>query len=129
MSETTLGLLVLRTSRLEAMLAFYLAIGLSFVEEKHGNGLVHYAAQVGTTVIEFYPAAPQESQDQHGSGATLLGFTVDDLERSLAALMQKNVAMISEPKSTSWGFPATVQDPDGRLLALTQLPEEEEEEW
>ena len=44
MTELTLGLLVLRSSCMEAALTFYRALGLSFVEEKHGSGPVHYSS-------------------------------------------------------------------------------------
>jgi hypothetical protein len=55
MKAASLSLLVLRSSRLEAMRTFYEALGLTFVEEKHGAGPVHYSAQLGSTVLEIYP--------------------------------------------------------------------------
>jgi catechol-2,3-dioxygenase len=48
--QVRLGLIVLRTARLEHCLAFYRIIGLEFVEEQHGKGPIHYAASLGNTV-------------------------------------------------------------------------------
>ena len=61
MTNPSLSLLVVRSSRLEASLAFYRALGLSFVEEQHGSGPIHYSTRLGDTVLEIYPgesAAP-----------------------------------------------------------------------
>ena len=48
MPETTLSLMVLRTDNIEAVLAFYQAIGLQFQQEQHGSGPIHYSCEIGT---------------------------------------------------------------------------------
>ncbi len=120
MAVPTLGLLVLRTSRMEESLAFYRAIGLSFVEEKHGSGPVHYSCEVGTTVIEIYPGAAQELQDYRGSGATLLGFNVVSLNAVLEAMKLLAAPVLTAPKRSAWGQRAVVQDPDRRAVELCE---------
>lgn len=67
-----LSLLVLYTEHLEECRAFYSTLGLSFAEEKHGDGPEHYAAVLADgTVIELYPvlSAP--------TGPVRLGLEVD----------------------------------------------------
>ncbi|MDA2805002.1 VOC family protein [Nocardiopsis suaedae] len=67
-----LSLLVLYTERLEDCRAFYSALGLSFAEEKHGDGPEHHAAVLDDgTVVELYPvlSAP--------TGPARLGLEVD----------------------------------------------------
>jgi hypothetical protein len=63
MNEPELGLLVLRTSHMAGMLDFYRAMGLTFAEERHGSGPVHYSSRIGATVLEIYLAADQEPRD------------------------------------------------------------------
>ena len=39
----SMSLIVLRTGTIDAMLAFYHALGLVFVQEQHGTGAIHYS--------------------------------------------------------------------------------------
>jgi predicted enzyme related to lactoylglutathione lyase len=120
MTEITLGLLVLRSSDMDAALTFYRAIGLAFVEEQHGSGPVHYSCILGATVIEIYPGSAQEPLDLGGSGATMLGFNVASLDAVLDALKQIGAPILTTPKVSAWGRRAVVHDPDGRAVELNE---------
>lgn len=48
-------ILVLYRKDIEETKAFFEAMGLSFVKEKHGIGPEHYACQKGDFVLEIYP--------------------------------------------------------------------------
>lgn len=113
-ASAALMLLVLKTPRLEAVRGFYEAIGLCFVEEKHGNGPVHYAGRVGETVIEVYPLVGDSAAD-----TIRLGFAVGDLGKVVAALKVIGIE-VTEPKKTEWGLRTVVHDPDGRAVELYQ---------
>jgi hypothetical protein len=56
MNNPALALMVLRTSQMETTLAFYRALGFSFVQERHGSGPVHYSTQLGSSVLEIFPS-------------------------------------------------------------------------
>jgi hypothetical protein len=45
MNAAKLNLLVLKTRQLDRLRAFYAALGLSFAEERHGEGPLHLAAR------------------------------------------------------------------------------------
>jgi len=47
--------MVIRTSNLERLRAFYSTLGLELVEEKHGTGPLHYSCSMDETVMEIYP--------------------------------------------------------------------------
>lgn len=47
--------LVLRTSHMAATVEFFSRLGLTFVEEQHGEGPVHYACEKDGVVLEIYP--------------------------------------------------------------------------
>ena len=47
--------LVIKTMDPKNMVKFLRGFGLKFAKEKHGDGPVHYACQIGTRVLEVYP--------------------------------------------------------------------------
>jgi lactoylglutathione lyase len=118
----SLRLLVLKSAKTEAVLAFYTAIGLSFKQEQHGTGPKHHSAQIGATVFELYPLGGKDVADP----TPRLGFAVDDLGKTLENLSALNGAIIREPEATAWGRRAVVHDPDGRSVELYERTTKEE---
>ncbi len=117
----SLCLLVLKSDQTDAMLAFYGAIGLSFTQEQHGSGPVHYSAQTGSTVFELYPLGSKDVADN----STRLGFAVENLEKTLTDLKALNCLASKEPESTTWGRRAVVRDPDDRHIELYEQKKRE----
>ncbi|EEF61288.1 VOC family protein [Pedosphaera parvula] len=116
----TLALLVLRTATMEATLTFYKALGLHFTEEKHGTGPLHYSSVVGDLVFEIYPGEPGSAPERKTGGATMLGFTVDQLDATLALLNAIKPDSQLVPKESPWGRRAVAVDPDGRAVEITE---------
>lgn len=114
MSDVKLNLIVLKTHHLDRLKEFYSALGLSFVEEQHGDGPLHLSARVSEVVLELYPL-PGDAGPADAS--TRLGFAVPDLDAVLARL---GVAVVSGPQETEWGRRAVVHDPDGRKVELVE---------
>ncbi|MBL1100268.1 glyoxalase/bleomycin resistance/dioxygenase family protein [Streptomyces coffeae] len=78
--------------------AFCTDLGLSFVQEQHGDGPVHYAATLpDRTVMELYPATAKRP-----ASSLRLGFTLDGRTLSPRLAPGRHV----------------VQDPDGRSVEL-----------
>src|SRR5437762_2478617 len=98
--HTSLRLLVLRSKQIDRLRDFFLALGVSLAAERHGNGPLHYAGDLGGVVLELYPLAPDAPSDHH---PLRLGFTVDDLAATLHTLETLDAAVISEPRKTEWG--------------------------
>ncbi|MDJ0735164.1 MAG: VOC family protein [Nostocaceae cyanobacterium] len=113
--QPLLSLVVLRSNEVESAVSFYQTLGLSFVEEKHGNGLKHYACTFESIVLEIYPVVNGASTD-----TTRLGFRVKDLDRIVAKLENIGVVVLKYPKLGTWEYRAVVQDPDGRTIELTE---------
>lgn len=88
-------LIVIYTDRLDACRAFYSGLGLIFERERHGAGPAHFAATLGSTVFELYPAG-----DQPPTGRLRLGLTLP-----------------AGPGRAPGHH--TLTDPDGRTVALT----------
>ncbi len=120
MEPIALSLLVLRTATIGAMLSFYQALGMTFTQEQHGSGPVHYSSAIGELVIEIYPGEAGQAPDRKQGGATMTGFRVTDLDGVLSRLHALGVEPASPPKASEWGRRAVVLDPDGRVVELSQ---------
>ncbi len=109
MCESALKLIVLKTNDVEALRAFYSRIGFRFVEERHGNGPLHFSSPLGEEVLEIYPLPSGTEADT----TTRLGFSVTGIA-AVADLGE----VVSVAKQTEWGVRAIVRDPDGRTVEL-----------
>jgi hypothetical protein len=121
-SETSLSLLVLRTTRVVACLEFYRSLGLAWVEEKHGGGPAHYSSSSNGIIIEIYPET-QNGMTELGAERTIrLGFTVESLVATLRSLETVGARVLRLPAITRWGCVAVVLDPDGREVEINEPP-------
>ncbi|MGF1578514.1 MAG: VOC family protein [Gemmataceae bacterium] len=112
MTVPSLRLLVMYTSRLPEVLAFYERLGLEFVPEQHGKGPVHYSANLNEFVLELYPAQAANPECK----LVRLGFSVENLDNVVRLL--DTTETLSEPTRSSRGHRAIVKDPDGRVVEL-----------
>ncbi len=119
MTEPRVTLIVLRAQDVERTLAFYRALGLTFAQEKHGSGAVHYSSTLGETVIEIYPGKPGPEPDRRAPGATMIGFAVVSLDGVLAAVRALGSTVVTKPKQGD-SRRAVVEDPDGRAVEITE---------
>lgn len=119
MSGPALSRIVLRTSNLEASLAFYRSLGFTFLEEKHGTGPIHYATQIGASVMEIFPGEAAPPLARKAGGATMLGFAVASVDEAVAAVRRLRAQILTEPSDSPWGRRAVVLDPDGRSVELS----------
>lgn len=90
-----LNLLVLRCRDIQASKQFYEGLGMQFVQEQHGNGPAHFAAECDGMVFELYPLKPSEAADN-----IRLGFQTDTVRERIL-----------------------VTDPDGRKVELLPVPD------
>ena len=112
----TFSLIVVRSAKVEAMLAFYSALGMTWQPEQHGSGPVHHSCSLGEMTMEIYP--PKD--DAEPDAATMIGFKVDSLDDTLANLARLGFEPKSPPKTSDWGRWVNVVDPDGRVVQLTE---------
>ena len=116
MTDPVLNLVVLRAIGIERAAEFYSRLGLKFTRHQHGNGPVHFAAELGGCVFELYP------QDPAGPSTlgTRVGFGVSSLDEVIAQLGAYPGAIISPPKNSPWGRRAVIADPDGHRVELVE---------
>lgn len=107
---------VLYTNQKDAVKTFYETFGLSFVEEQHGNGPEHYAAQLKhNSVLEIYPAVWGGVRLSDGADcSTKIMLRISGLDAVVASL-ESSGAVVKKGKKYS-----TVCDPDGRSVMLSE---------
>lgn len=98
---------------------FYETIGLAFVEERHGDGPLHYACSFEGLILEIYPSKPGFAPKPSESMAFIL--YVDRFDATIAGL-----EAMGQPPGAKGAYgedglkAASVRDPDGRLVRLLQ---------
>lgn len=104
-------LIVLFVGDLQRSREFYSLLGLSFVEEQHDGGPVHYAATLpGGCVLELYPAGDRPVT------RTRLGFAVVDVASTVEALVAAGFTVRD----------GVAVDPNGSQVELRGRPGDEE---
>jgi hypothetical protein len=107
-----LNLVVLRSSNPALLAGFYPKTGLVFQQEKHGNGPVHFAADLEGCVLEIYP----QGAEGPSTSVLRLGLTVPHL----SDLIGTPGEAVRSQQSTEHGLQAVIVAPEGRVLELTQ---------
>ena len=108
-------LLVLRTSEMRRLADFYALLGLTSDYHKHGKSPYHYSAKIGSTILEIYPLAKNQTEADKNFR---IGFSVDDFDKTIKLLKENDIEFVSEPIETDFGFMTVISDPDGRRIEL-----------
>jgi catechol 2,3-dioxygenase-like lactoylglutathione lyase family enzyme len=119
-SDPTLNLVVLRCNDLARSRRFYDALGLRFVDERHGQRPPHLAATLpGGTVVELYPADPTTPLPAQIARDPRLGFAVEHVDAVVAQIEGLGAPVVVRPAdSDDHVRRAIVVDPDGRRVEL-----------
>lgn len=88
-AASRLNLIVIRSVNPSRTVTFYKTLGMTFQEEQHGSGPVHWAADLDGIVLEIYPAKSTDEVD----ATTRLGFDVNDAVSVLEALRLSNAEL------------------------------------
>jgi catechol 2,3-dioxygenase-like lactoylglutathione lyase family enzyme len=76
----------------------------------------------GGTVLALHPASRKRIKKNN---SMLVGFNVSDFEDVISGLKKKKAKFYKKPKDESFGKHAIIQDPDGHLISIVQMPQEE----
>jgi lactoylglutathione lyase len=113
--------LVLFAADLQATGSFYRSVGLQLAEERHDDGPVHLAVELGPVHFAIYAAdAPGHAPERRGAGASFAGFYADSLDAATTALQALGAPVLSEHEEMPWGCRIVVRDPDGRAVEVNQ---------
>lgn len=104
---TSLNLIVLYCKDLEKSINFYAMLGLTFIKEQHGNGIVHYSCDVNGIILELYPKFPKENYSK-----LRLGFTIKNSDLT-------HPELINHKKESSQNNKVCLTDPDGHKIDVS----------
>jgi predicted enzyme related to lactoylglutathione lyase len=76
----------------------------------------------GGTVLAIHPARKKKIKKNN---SMLVGFSVSDFEDVMEGLKKKKAKFYKKPKEEPFGKHAIIQDPDGHLISIVQMPQEE----
>ncbi len=113
--HTSLDTVIIHTSDLEGLSEFYeKALDIGQFNEYPD----HRGCQVGPVYLGFDRL---KTHEPNSHPRTSLWFSVKDIQATYKKLMGMGARPISPPSRKTWGgFIASVQDPDGNVLGLSQ---------
>lgn len=118
---TTLASLVLFASDVDAAARFYRALGVPLVDEDHGEGPVHFAAELGDVHFALYPAAGLgRAPDRRSAGSSFAGVYVGSLNEALQAVTALRAPVLTGHEVMPWGCRFVAEDPDARPVEVNQ---------
>lgn len=112
-----LRLIVLYTGQLDALAAFYRALGIPLMAERHDGGPEHYSIAFDDVVLEIYP----QGKVARGLDGVMLGFGVDSIDAHLVALAAAGYPVSPRFSAEAGRKVASFADPDGRRVRLVEL--------
>ena len=74
------------------------------------------------TVLALHPSRKKKFKR---SKSMLVGFSVSDFDDVCSGLKKKKVKFYKKPKKEPFGKHAIIQDPDGHLISIVQMPQED----
>jgi len=90
-------------------------LGIKFEYHRHNTGPFHYAATLGTMVLEIYPLAKTQTQADKN---LRLGFAVDSFEDIITHFQENNIELPFTTRQTDFALMTVIIDPDGRKVEL-----------
>ena len=92
-----LNLLVIRTSKPEALKNQYELLGLKFDYHQHGNGPFHFASELDGFVFEIYPL---KKSKQEADISLRLGFEIENIQTRINDIKNSSWKILKEPSET-----------------------------
>jgi len=115
---TRIGAVILLVSDIKRSIKFYRDILQMEMKEK-SKDWVEFSTR--GTVLALHPSRKKRFNK---TKSMLVGFSVSDFDDICAGLKKKKVKFFKKPKEEPFGKHAIIQDPDGHLISIMQMPQE-----
>jgi len=122
MSFRKLGAVILLVSDMNTSVQFYKEI-LNIPLKKRSDEWTEFFNK--ETVLALHPAKNKYKlkSGQH----ILIGFSANDFDKTIKTLQEKNVVFFKKPREEGFGKHAIIEDPDGHLISIVKLKENQQE--
>lgn len=114
-----IGAVILLVSDMKSSVKFYRDI-LGMKLKEQSKDWTEFSE--GGTVLALHPTSKKKIKKNN---SMLVGFSVSDFDDIINGLKQKKVRFYKKPKEEPFGKHAIIQDPDGHLISIVQMPQEE----
>ncbi|HEV8405151.1 MAG TPA: VOC family protein [Nitrososphaera sp.] len=114
-----IGAVILLVSNMKSSIKFYRDI-LGMKLKEQSKDWTEFSE--GGTVLALHPTSKKKIKKNN---SMLVGFSVSDFDDIINGLKQKKVKFYKKPKEEPFGKHAIIQDPDGHLISIVQMPQEE----
>ncbi len=123
MSFRKLGAVILLVSDMNRSVQFYRET-LNLPLKKESDEWTEFFNK--ETVLALHPVKHKESlkSGQH----ILLGFSASDFDNTINKLKEKGVVFFKNPKEEGFGKHAIIEDPDGHLISIVKLKDNQNED-
>jgi len=115
------GAAIVLVENMERSVAFYRDI-LGMKIRQEFPKWVDFGNESEIAVLALYPKRYKSS----GLPNMLVGFKVNDIENVCKELKKKNVKFYKKLTPESFGKHAIIEDPDGHLISIVEIPAEDE---
>ena len=115
------GAAILLIENMEKSVTFYQNI-LGMKIKHESPEWVEFVNESGRAVLALHPKRTKSI----GSPNVLVGFNVNDIENVCKQLEEKSVKFYKKLKEESFGKHATIEDPDGHLISIVEIPAKDE---
>jgi uncharacterized glyoxalase superfamily protein PhnB len=117
--------LIFTSSNVSKTADFYKGLGLELVDEKHGDGPIHYACEFGGVHFAIFETSKEgKASPQEFGGSTKIGLNVDDVDEAYEIALNLGAESKLKPDNVPWGRNAVIIDPDGRTVEFNGLVKE-----
>lgn len=114
-----IGAVILLVSDMKRSTKFYRdTLGMKLKQQS--KGWTEFSE--GGTVLALHPASKKKIKRNK---SMLVGFSVSDFDDVINGLKKKKVKFYKKPKDEPFGKHTIIQDPDGHLISIVQMPQEE----
>lgn len=114
-----IGAVILLVSDMKRSTKFYRDI-LGMKLKKQSKDWTEFSEE--GTVLALHPASRKKIRNNN---SMLVGFSVSDFDDVIGELKKKKAKFYKKPKEEPFGKHAIIQDPDGHLISIVQMPQEE----
>jgi len=116
------GAAILLIENMEKSVTFYRNI-LGMKIKHESPDWVEFVNESGRAVLALHP---KRTKSSGGSPNMLVGFNVNDIENVCKQLEEKSVKFYKKLTEESFGKHAIIEDPDGHLISIADIPPKEE---
>ncbi len=114
-----IGAVILLVSDMKRSIKFYRdTLGMKL--KKQSKDWTEFSE--GGTVLALHPASRKKIKKNN---SMLVGFSVSDFDDVVNGLKKKKAKFYKKPKDEPFGKHTIIQDPDGHLISIVQMPQEE----